>query len=59
MSVKELDEVSRQLDKYLAKGWIKLSVSPYGASILFVHKKEGMLKMHIDCKMLYKQTKNG
>ena len=43
MSVEELAEVHRQLDKYLTKGWIKLSVSPYGAPILFVHKKEGML----------------
>ena len=31
MSVEELAEVHRQLDKYLAKGWIKLSVSPYRA----------------------------
>ena len=36
----------RQLDKYLTKGWIKLSVSPYGAPILFVHAKR---KGHFAC----------
>ena len=43
MNVEDLAEMHRQLDEYLTKGWIKLSVSPYGALILFVCKKEGML----------------
>ena len=29
----------------LAKGWIHPSASPYGAPILFVHKKMGELRM--------------
>ena len=41
----------------ISQRWIKLSVSPYGAPILFVHKKEGMLCMCIDFRMLNKQTK--
>ena len=55
MSIEELAEVCRQLDEYLTKGWIKLSVSQYGAPILFVHKKEGMLWISIDFRMLNKQ----
>ena len=47
----------RQLDKYLAKGQIKPSVSPYGAPIFFVHKKERMLCMCTDFRMLNKQRK--
>ena len=43
MSIEDLAEVHQQLDKYLTKGWMKPSVSPYGAPIFFVHKKEGML----------------
>ena len=41
MSPLELQEVKKQLDDLLAKGWIQPSVSPYGAPILFVRKKEG------------------
>ena len=46
----------RQLDEYPAKGWIKLSVFPYRAPILFVCKKEEMLHMCINFRMLNKQT---
>ena len=57
LSVEELAEVCRQLDEYLEKGWIKPSVSPYGASILFVCKKEGMLHMCIDFRILNKKNR--
>ena len=36
----------------IAKGWIHLSVSPYGAPILFVHKKTGELCMCVDLQAL-------
>ena len=32
----------------LAKVWIRPSVSPYGAPILFVRKKKGELRMCVD-----------
>ena len=48
----------KKLDKSLAKGWIKPSVSPYRATILFVHIKEGTLCRYIDFMMLNKKTKN-
>ena len=58
MTLKELAEVCRQLDEYLAKGWIKKSLSPYGAPIpFFFCKKEGTFCMCIYFRMLKKQTK--
>jgi hypothetical protein len=37
-------ELKVQLEELLAKGYIKPSKSSYGAFILFVHKKDGMLR---------------
>ena len=36
----------------IAKGWICLSVSPYGIPILFVRKKTGELHMCVDFRAL-------
>ena len=36
----------------IAKGWIRPSVSPYGAPILFVCKKTGKLRMCVDFRAL-------
>ena len=41
----------------LAKGWIRPSISPYGAPILFVHKKTCELHMCVDFCSLNKQTR--
>ena len=41
----------------LEKGWIRPSVSPYGAPLLFVCKKTGKLRMCIDYHALNRQTK--
>ncbi len=57
MSQPELAEVRRQLDEYLAKGWIRPSASPYGHPILFVRKKTGELRMCIDFRSLNQNTK--
>jgi hypothetical protein len=45
MSHEELKELKVKLEEVLAKDYIKPSKSPYGALILFVHKKDGMLRM--------------
>ena len=40
----------------IAKGWIRPSVSPYGAPILFVRKKTGELRMCVDFQALNSNT---
>ena len=52
LSQKELAELRRYLEDALAKGWIKHSVSPAGAPILFVPKKDGGLRLCVDYRGL-------
>ena len=40
----------------IAKGWIRPSVSPYGAPILFMCKKTGKLRMCVDFRALNSNT---
>jgi len=40
MSHEELKELNVQLEEFIAKGYIKPNKSPYGALVLFVHKKD-------------------
>jgi len=56
MSHEELKELKVQLEELLVKGYIKPSKSPYGAPILFVHKKDGTLRMCVDYKAFNKAT---
>ncbi len=56
MNHEKLKELKVQLEELLAKGYIKLSKSPYGAPVLFVHKKDGTLKMCVDYRALNKTT---
>jgi hypothetical protein len=56
MSHEELKELKVQLEELLAKGYIKPSKSPYGAPILFVHKKDRTLRMCVDYRTLNKVT---
>ena len=54
MSTPELLELKMQLQKLLEKKYIRSSVSPWGASILFVKKKYATLRLCIDYMQLKK-----
>jgi hypothetical protein len=41
MSIPELTELKIQIQELLDKGYIRPSVSPWGAPVLFVKKKDG------------------
>ena len=45
-------ELRNYLDDALEKGWIRHSTSPAGAPILFVPKKDGGLRLCVDCRGL-------
>src|SRR3954467_7679606 len=42
--------------KLIKKGFIQPSTSPFGAPVLFVHKKEGTLRLCVDYRALNKVT---
>jgi hypothetical protein len=56
MSHEELKELNVQLEELFAKGYIEPNKSPYGAHVLFIHKKDGTLKMCVDYRALNKVT---
>ena len=56
LSFEETNELKKQLDELLKKGYIYPSVSPFGTPVLFVHKKDGTLRLCIDYRALNKAT---
>jgi len=48
MSASELAELKKQLEDLLDKKFVRPSVSPWGASVLLVKKKDGSIKLCID-----------
>ena len=58
MAPVELKELKLQLQELLEKGFIRPSVSPWGASVLFIKKKDGTLRLCVYYRQLNKMTVN-
>ncbi|KAA0047130.1 reverse transcriptase [Cucumis melo var. makuwa] len=56
MAPAELKELKVQLQELLDKGFIRPSVSPWGAPVLFVKKNDGLMRLCIDYRELNKVT---
>jgi len=56
MASAELRELKEQLQDLLDKKFIQRNVSPWGAPLLFVKKKDGSLRLCIDYRQLNRVT---
>ena len=56
MAPTHLKELKEQLKDLLDKGFIRPSISPLDAPMLFVKKKDGSLRASIDYRQLNKVT---
>jgi hypothetical protein len=56
MPINELVELKKQIAELQAKGFIRPSSSPWGASMLFVEKKDGTQRMYVDYRALNEVT---
>jgi len=56
MSASELAELKKQLEDLLDKKFVRPSVSPWGAPVLLVKKKDGSMRLCIDYRQLNKVT---
>jgi hypothetical protein len=56
MTASELCELQMQLKELLDLGLIRPSVSPWGAPVIFVKKKDGSLRLCIDYRDLNRAT---
>ncbi|KAL0349812.1 UNVERIFIED_CONTAM: Transposon Ty3-G Gag-Pol polyprotein [Sesamum radiatum] len=52
----ELQELKKQLEELLEKGFVKPSTSPWGAPVLFVKKKYGSMRLCVDYRQLNRVT---
>ena len=48
MAPVELRELKVKMEELLSKGFVKMSISLWGAPVLFVKKKDGSLRLCID-----------
>ena len=56
MDPTKLKELKTQLQELLDKGFVRPSVSPWGAPVLFIKKKDDTLQMCIDYRQINKVT---
>jgi hypothetical protein len=56
MAPAEMAELKNQLQELMERGFVRPSVSPWGAPVLFVKKKDGSMRLCIDYRQLNKVT---
>ena len=56
MAPTELNKLKAQLQELLDKGFIKPSVSSWGAPVLFIKKKDGTMRLCFDYRQLNRAT---
>ena len=56
MNILELNELKSQLKELIDNKYIRPSVSPWGAPIIFVKKKDKTMQLCIDYRQLNKMT---
>src|SRR4051812_27884267 len=56
MSASELTELKKQLEELLEKKFVRPSVSPWGAPVLLVKKKDDSMRLCVDYRQLNKVT---
>ncbi|KAL2237892.1 UNVERIFIED_CONTAM: Transposon Ty3-G Gag-Pol polyprotein [Sesamum indicum] len=56
MAPMELQELKKQIEELLGKGFIRPSTSPWGAPVLFVKKKDGSMRLCVDYRQLNRVT---
>ena len=52
MSQPHLEELTRQIPMYMDYGWVRRSISPYGANVTFAAKKDGSKRLCVDYRQL-------
>ncbi|KAL0294322.1 UNVERIFIED_CONTAM: Retrovirus-related Pol polyprotein from transposon [Sesamum calycinum] len=56
MAPVELQELKKQLEEFLEKGFVRPSTSPWGTPLLFVKKKDGRMRLRVDYRQSNRVT---